>query len=397
MYKRKFIFDSILSIVAAAIPILILQLFTLPIVGSLLGQESYGLVVALISLFTLISFPFGNVLNNTRLVMQKEYENQPKGDFHLLLLISVVLSVLMVSLGTLYYQESASIYEISFMIIITILNLMREYLIVDFRLNLNYKAILFNNVILGVGYLFGTIIFYYTKIWEVIFVSGLVASLVYILINSSLLKDCFEITELFKRTTYKFSVLYFSGLMKTSISYADKLLLFPLLGSKVVSIYYTATILGKITSMVIIPINNVILSYLSKLKSIKKERFIFVITISSALGVFAYFVIVFISPYVLYKLYPEWASESLNLIYITTASAIVTTLNSVSQPFILKFKSVNWQILISGSHVIIYLILAFYLYQHFGLIGFCIGILVASCFKLAFMICLFLATDSSSN
>lgn len=391
MLKKRFMLDVMLNIIASAIPIVVLQLIVLPIFGRELGDAQYGLVVTLVSLYTLLSLPFGNVLNNIRLLLNNEYEqNKVTGDFNVLLAGSLIISSFILILGTIFYEGTFSIISVFLMIIISCINLLREYLIVSFRINLNYKGILINNLILGIGYIFGIIVFYITGYWQSIFILGSGLSLFYITRNSNLLKESFATTNLFKVTTYKSIVLFCSIFLKNTLSYADKLLLFPLLGATTVSIYYTATILGKIISMMITPINSVVLSYLIKSEKMRIKKFIFMIILTGVIGVIGYFVTISASQSLLYFLYPNWAAESMELIYITTASAILDVMNSVIHPFILRFNNINWQWLISGTNVFVYIISAFLFYDLYGLIGFCIGILVANVFKLILMILIFI-------
>lgn len=390
MLRKKFIFDSLLNIFATAVPLIILQFIALPFVAKVIGNEQYGTVVTLISLFTLFSLPFGNVLNNIRLLINNEYKhNKISGDFNILLVASILISSLLMIFGSAFYYEEFSLINILLMLTISSLSLLKEYLIVSFRIELNFKGIFVNNILLAVGYLIGTIIFYFLKYWQSIFIVGLAFSLIYIIRNSNLLKEPFRITPLFKKTSYKSIILFCSGFLKTALSYADKLLLFPLLGPQAVSVYYTATIFGKIMSIVFSPINSVILSYLSRMNKFKMTRFIYILVILSVIGILGYFIIIAVSYPLISFLYPDWAEESLELIYITTASAVISVISSVLHPFILKFNNINWQILISGANLTLYVIFAVIFYNLYGLFGFCVGILLANTSKLILMILIF--------
>lgn len=398
MSTKQFLLDSLLNIIATAIPIIILQLFTLPIIGDRLGGENYGLVVTLISLFTVLSFPFGNVLNNIRLLMDEEYNKKRiYGDFNILLISSIVLSTIMMIIGTIYYEGKFSFISISLIILISCLNLLREYLGVSFRLQLNYKKIVINNVILTIGYILGTFFFSLIGYWQIIFIFGYGLSVLYIIKNSILLKEPVVRTDLFNATSYKSIVLLGSSLLTNILNYADKLLIFPLLGPAAVTIYYTATIIGKIMSMAITPINGVILSYIARLEKFNHKTFGSIMLLTGVIGIIGYFFTIWISPFVLVFLYPDWANESLKYIYITTATAIIGVISSVIQPFILKFNHINWQLIINGSNVIVYMVCVFVLYQFYGLMGFCIGIFISSVYQLIFMTCIFIVSNRRNH
>lgn len=396
--KKKVIFDSILSIISSAIPIVVLQLFILPIIANRLGNEQYGLAVTLISLATLFSLPLGNVLNNIRLLLNEKYkEHHVEGDFNLILLSSIVFNMIVMVIGTVYYEPEFSITSIVLVVLFSSLNLIREYLIVTFRIVLNYKSILINNLFLGAGYLFGLLIFFVFEYWQLVYLFGALFSLIYITRYSDLLQESYKTTLFFKETLYETIILFISVFLKSMMTYADKLLLFPLVGASAVSIYYSANLMGKIISMAITPISSVMLSYLAKMKIMKTKSFNLILLFTSILGVIGYVIILFISQPILEILYPAWANESLKLIPVTTATVIVGVISSVIHPIILRFNHINWQLWINLLNLVIYVVCAFIFYNYFGLLGFCVGMLIANVIKLLIMIFAFFQNYSSKN
>lgn len=391
MKKRIIFSDFILNIIASAVPTIVMQIVILPIMGIRLGDKGYGSAVTLISMATLFSLPFGSVLNNIRLLMDNEYrKHNINGDFKILLTASMIINAIFMIIGTIYYEGRFSPVSIILVVLFSCLNILREYLIVSFRIKINYRAILLNNLMLSVGYLFGLLLFYFIGYWQIIYVSGSVFSLFYILKNSNIIYESFSKTKLFGKTLYNSLVLFFSVFMKTALTYADKLLLFPLLGSTAVSIYYTATLMGKILSLIITPISSVMLSYLAKMSKIKMKQFVIIVGLTTVFGLIGYFIIIFISEPILNLLYPSWANESLKLINVTTATAILGVISSVINPVILRFNHINWQIVINLVNLIFYTILVFGFYSLYGLMGFCFGMLIANIIKLLLMISVFI-------
>lgn len=392
MDKRKIVGDITLNLLASALPIAILQLLVLPVVALKLGDLQYGLIVTIVSLFTLTSIPLGNVLNNIRLLQNLEYEKQEyEGDFNFLLVLFLIFNTALTIVGILYYDRSASVLNIVLVLLISWLSLMREYLIVSFRIRLNYKAILINNIWMAAGYVIGLILFHLMGYWQLIYLAGVLSSFIYVTKNTTLIKENFMKTPLFKATSYKSIMLYIASFTGTALFYADKLLLYPLLGPIAVSIYYSATIIGKMVSMVITPISGVMLSYLARVESIKKDSFILLLLCTSAVGIVGYFVCVIISKPLLNLLYPAWAAESLKLIYVTIATSVIGAINSVIKPLVLRFNSINWQVVLSIVNLIVYLLCASIFYKYYGLIGFCIGILISSIFSMILLIAIFLS------
>lgn len=391
MKSNKFIVDVLLNIVSVALPLFVLQLISLPIVASRVGGETYGVVIAVISTMTIISFPMGNGLNNTRLLRDEQYQKEKvKGDFNFLLSSGAFLSALVMAAATWLINPQTSIISVFILIIVIVASIAKDYLVVGFRLNLNYRNIFFNNLWLAVGYLVGTWLFSLLGYWQLIYLVGLIFSLIYIVTHLTLHKEAFGITSQFQETWKIGSQLYIAGLLKALINYADKLILLPILGPLSVSVYYSATIIGKLISMVINPVNSVLLSYLVKMKSFSLKKFFVLLCILSLLSFSGYFITIWISPYFFNLVYPDWASDSIKIVRITTATAVISMMSALIQPFNLRFNNTKWQIYMSILYLVIYLGLSITLAYQNGLIGFSWGVLIAAVFNLSLQLAVFI-------
>ena len=72
--------------------------------------------------------------------------------------------------------------------------------------------------------------------------------------------------------------------MNSIVKYADRLILYPLLGGVAVSIYYSATIISKLISLAVTPLSTVILSYFSKMESLKRRTFYVMLSVGLTVG-----------------------------------------------------------------------------------------------------------------
>ncbi|SDD99633.1 hypothetical protein SAMN04488126_102265 [Bhargavaea beijingensis] len=396
--KKKFIIDVGLNIVSAAFPLFVLQLIALPLVASKFGSEQYGIVIALISALTLISFPMGNVLNNTRLLKNEKYkDNEINGDFNILLLVGGGLSFIAIVIVTHFIDPSPSFVTYLLLSVMAILTLLKDYLVVGFRLELKYKSILISNIYLGLGYFIGTVLFALTNIWQLIYLSGLVLNTIFLLKNLSLHKEPILKTKFMKDTFSTAAMLYVSSLMKNITIHADKLLLLPFLGPTSVAVYYSSTILGKTISMVVSPLNSVILSYLVKKNTIKITdilKIIIGITITGSVG---YFITIGVSPYFFSIFYSNWAEESLRIVFITTGAIVIQMMSSVIQPFNLRFNEPKWQVYINGLYLLIYLPTTISLVKGYGLLGFSWGVLAVAIFGLILQVSVLMINIKSAH
>ena len=382
-YKR-IVFDIMLNVTATAIPLIILQLIVLPLIATKISDEVYGLALTLISTITIISSSLGNALNNVRLIKNGLYEKKGlQGDFPVLLLGELVIGciVLVFSVG----QYKLEYVDLALLIILTFLWIAREYLIVTFRLELNFKAIVINNIIMVVGYIAGLMLYCLTLHWQYVYILGMLFSLIYIVKHSNIVEEKIKITPLFKTTLSELLFLIFAALINNLLNYADRIIIYPLIGGTAVSIYYASTLFGKIVSTAVSPLNSVALSYLAKKNTLEKELFTKTVGFSVIVAILGYVVCRIIALPMLNILYPDWASQSIKYVPITTWTAMITMIISVMSPFVLKFCSMKWQLVINMAVLIVYLSMSIILYEYWGLMGFCVGILISNVVKFLIM------------
>lgn len=393
-----FVKNVIFSLFSSILPIAVLQLFVFPRIATIVDSETNGLILSLVALLTLVSEPLGYALNNSRLLMNKEYEDKGlTGDFNILLLLSIPINVLAIILSTVFYTKEHDISVICLMVLSSTIILAHKYYMVYFRLQLDYLRIFISNFLLCLGYIIGLYLFAHSCSWLFIYIIGGALSLIYTFYKNPLLKEKIRFTNLIKKTIGKIGALLFVESSNSVIKYADRLLLYPLLGGTAVSIYYSATVISKLISLAISPISTVILSYFSRMDSFRKKHFVYMTIITGIAGLAGYFICVVIALPVLNYLYPEWAEESFKLVYVTTATAVVDAVNSVIRPAVLKFRSTKWQYWIGTTNATLYILLSLLCFKFGGLMGFCVGLLLNSCIQFVFRSVVFLRHEDKIN
>ena len=267
---------------------------------------------------------------------------------------------------------------------------LKAYIEVGFRIRLNYRSILINGLLQGTGFLLGMIIFNITGAWQFVFLFGFLFSMTYSAVRTGLLKEPCVRTEFYHKVSRESIQYTFATFSNSLMSYADKMVLYPLMGGHAVSVYYTATILGKIVSMLTGPITSVVLSYISKWNQKNRNIFSKVLLSGMVLAVLGYFITLSISRPVLALLFPQWVQEVMQLLPLTTATIVIQTLNAFLNPFVLKFYDIKWQIVINMSSAIVYFLGALALWYFYGITGFCIGTICGQIVKTLIIIILHL-------
>lgn len=389
--KIQLIFDMGLNICAVGFPIAMLQLVVYPYLSRRIDTDSYGLMITMYSAWMVVSNSLGNVLNNIRLLHANEYEEkQITGDFNIFLRRWEVINLVVILALTIYYIQGFNIIDIIFSLLIASCIFLKAYIEVGFRIRLNYRSILINGLLQGTGFLLGMIVFSITGAWQFVFLFGFLFSMTYSAVRTGLLKEPCVRTEFYHKVSRESIQYTFATFSNSLMSYADKMVLYPLMGGHSVSVYYTATILGKIVSMLTGPITSVVLSYISKWNQKNRNVFSKVLLSGMLLAVLGYFITLSISRPVLALLFPQWVQEVMQLLPLTTATIVIQTLNAFLNPFVLKFYDIKWQIVINMSSASVYFLGALALWYFYGITGFCIGTICGQLVKTLIIIMLHL-------
>lgn len=380
---EKIFSDMIINIVATSIPTVVLQLLILPSLSNYMDGNAYGLMVTILAILNVVPSTIGNILNNVRLLHEESYKkDSEQGDFQILLTIFQAINLLIMVMVSIYCLGTKDIIGILLLIAVGILWLGREYHIVAFRLKTDYIAILVNNLCLTTGYGIGYIFFMKNGYWQIIYLLGYILSYLHIVIASPIIKEPFTKTKRLRIVFNDFAFLLISSVLARTINYADKLLLYPILGGTMVSVYYAATVFSKVISLAITPINSVALSYLSKINKKTNSLFKWTYIVGIVVCGIGYIMIVILSRPVLSTLYPKYVDAAMQYIWVTSGTIVVSVLTSMITPFVLRFSDIKWQIWINGITTIVYIIISLSLLKLGGLMGFCVGALLANIIKL---------------
>ncbi len=369
--KKKFYLDFIFNIIASMLPIIFLQLITYPFMAKYLSVESYGIALILISAINIITQISGIGINNARIIKQEEYKKiAVNGDFRILSIILIILNIMICLISFYLIDSNISLINILLLIILVEFGFLKTYFTAEYSVNKDFKKILISNLYLLGGYILGSIIFLFTKNWVFIFLLGNGISLMYIFKTTKIWKEKGGVSPYFKETSLSIFTISFSSLLINLVTYADRLILFPLLGASQVAIYYTASIFGKILAMGLSPISSVLLSYFSKDFVMNNKKFWKMNSINFILCFLFFIVAYFISEPIIKILYPDLYLKVSGLIHIANLTAIVYAATILIQPTILRFCKLKWQIYIQIIHLIMYVVLSILFVPKYGILGF---------------------------
>lgn len=398
--NKKLVSDFVLNFISSVIPVVVLQLIIFPLILGNIGSDSYGVMVTIIALINLFSFSFGNVLNNIRLLNINK-KNSESNYIFFLFTISII-NIIIINLILLTVYNISGLFILFSIGLVSVFLVFRQYFLVYFRLKLDYKAIFFSNLFLAVGYFIGLFIFTLSSFWSYIYLFGLSISLIYIFFKIKKYKIInfkFEdIKKIYVKEIFdNFIILIFAAFLVSSITYFDRLLLYPLMGPLFVSIYYASSIFGKMIAQIINPLSNVVLSHIANLKTFKINAFFKYFLLILSIAILMILGINMFGPFLLNLLYSDLYNEAKLYIFRGSIYAILLVLYSSLNPFILKFYKFKWQIIINLITFLIYLLLTIPLTINYGLDGFYIGIIFSLSIRVFLMIILIFNINNDLN
>lgn len=385
---KEVVKNLIFSFFSYALPTAVLQFIVQPILANKLGGELNGQYLTLISLNFFIISITATVLNTVRMLQDAEYKKKNLvGDFNVLFIFYALLIVVALPVGFMLYTGAFNFVEMALYAVIGLLYLYHDYIFAEYRLSLKYNKILINNVILVIGYAIGTLVFLFlVPYWQIVFIIPYAMSAVYDYCNTTFIKEPLKRTPMFGETRKKVLLLTGSNILSSSVTYCDKLLLYPLLGGLCVSVYNTAALVGKMLIMLASPLQSVLLSYLVKMDDFKVKFNKKFVLLGSGLLVLAYGACVLVGYPLIHLLYPEWAGQSFQFVPVTVASSILMLINNLLNTVIIRFRKMSSQIVIQAIDLAVYLVCTLVLVYFFSLWGFCIGILLATFIKMLILI-----------
>lgn len=379
--KRAMIVQFMENVIAYALPVFFQQFIIYPLMAKKLGAEANGHFLAVIALNYFVINLTASVLVNVRLLKNKDYEQRHiKGDFNLLLLIFSIINTFIIVGGSIFYAGGVvSVQDIVLSLIVMLLFVYHDYILVQYRVELRFREILINNILLCVGYVIGLALLYFVlPCWQIVFIVPYFMTMVYDYMHTDYIKEPLRKTELFGETGKKYLVLLGSSLLASVVTYGDRLILYPLMDGTSVSVFSSAQLVGKMLQMISTPISSFLLAYLVKSKA---ETFkISGKYIAAAVGcaVVLYLGSLVVSSPLIHFLYADWADQSMRYVPLTAANGVLHMVSVLLNVFVLRYCSSKVQVVKSGLYLVTYMLFSFTFLSIWGLGGFCLGNILAS-------------------
>lgn len=385
-FRKGILKDSILNIIASLILTLVVQVLVYPYLALKFTIAEYGIILTLMGMVNAVGVSLGNSLNNTRILLQPEYDKRrTNGDYNLIFLCLLLVGAIITGCISIVLLKRLDITVIG-CIVITILILFRSYYSASFRIIINYKKILYSNIWGFIGYIVGLVIVKYTGFWVFVFVFGELFACIYIYYTSKIIHDKFQITILFKKSLVKFTFIMMAAVFSNLLMYMDRFFIYPFLGAEQVSVYTVASFIGKSAGILLNPIAGVLLTYYVKEELMTVRQFYKRTGLFTLVSCIIYILILLVGIPITKVLYPSLVNSALPFFYVGNLAAILFILGNTIQPTLLRYCHAKWQLIIQVTYFLLYLILGYFGMITYELFGFVYAILIANFLRILLML-----------
>lgn len=370
--------DLFLSVVAYALPAVALTFIIQPVMSRVVSDEVYGRFLTLLSVIRLLVGVFITSLANLRMLRQRDYEKAGViGDFNLQLLLSMGLASLVLC-GALLFYKSTSVWEYILCILTMLLIMAHDYFSVYYRVVIRYDRLVWDNLCILIGYFVGLAVYMVFPIWQIVMISGYVAGNLYVFLTSPYCKETLKTTGLLAETQKKHAQMGTSMLLRDSINYCDRLVIYPILGGGQVSVYNAASVVGKVIQLVSTPAQRVILSYIVRQDKLDKRNIKKLLLLSLPLLAVAYGGLYLVGRILLPIMYPQYAEAAAGILWIILLAILLNTCAALVNMILLRFDDMKVQIYVPVIRLVLYLGGALLLVERFGMMGFCWSFLASA-------------------
>jgi O-antigen/teichoic acid export membrane protein len=348
-----------------------------------MGEENYGVALSIMSVIAIIASTIGTSANYSRMITSSnksiEYTN---GDYNVILLSLSAVSGIAGIMYLRYLGVSSLISTLIFVFLIIITSF-RYYSDVEYRMKSDFLKYMIFYMAISAGYILGIFVYILTKEWMLALLLGEVIGVLFVFFGGTIYRTSpLKTSSAFPLVCKSMGFLLFSNLIENLTLNADRLLLMVFSGGTAVSIYYTASLLGKVVAMLSVPINSIVISYLAKYEADLSKKFWSIATVAvSALGAISFLGCAFISPFLLGILYPDllWAAKP----YIAPAilGQVFYFISGILLVILLRFRGEKKQFFFNIGYAIEFMTIVILGTYFGGLDGFVYSALIANAIR----------------
>ncbi len=360
----------------------VIQLVLYPQLNRYMGEERFGTVLTLISIVAIMGSTFGTGANYSRMVTNKKGTDS-NGDYNIFLLMIAGLCAIVSAIGLIWLSDFTPVLFAGYFVLM-VMTVLRYYADVEFRLKLNYKRFFIFYLLISVGYVMGVLIYPLTDSWVLAMILGEGLAVGFVAVTGGIFKrPFFAKSAYFGRNMKSIMIMSGTDLIGALVLNSDRILLQSFAGGVAVTVFYAATLIGKMVSLVSTPLNGVIIGHLNRYEGgLSHKTFGKICGASVILGAALDVVCVGVS-YVFVKImYPDIFEQVVPYLWLANAGQIFYFISNTLTVILLRFTDEKYQLYINAIYLAVFLALAIPMTYRWQLMGMAVALLIINLAKI---------------
>ncbi|MCQ2398953.1 MAG: hypothetical protein MJ072_00415 [Clostridia bacterium] len=362
----------------------VIQLFVYPYIsgdmiakmGEEVGKASWGTALSVISFVGITALPLGSAANYSRTVNESKI-SPSNGDYNLLMLVGSLVCCVAGGIF-LYFIGLFDFNNLFSLCLLMIFTVYRYYADVEYKLSGVFLHYFLFYLVASVGYALGVLVFKWTGNWILGITFGEFTAVAYAFFTTGLFKKDFKLSKSFRLVLKSMAWLLFSEIMENLSLHVDIVLQLTMTGYEV-SVFYNASLLGKVVAILTTPISSLIISYLVRFDVKFSGKFWTEFVLLGIVGGGIVFGACLLGSHIFIPWkYPEYYADTLPYLVPAIISQVFYFVSRVLIIILLKYEGEKKQFFFNLSYTVVFVASAFVGIYAGGLNGFVIATMTAN-------------------
>ena len=380
--KMRGLKDLVLSMLGLVAMNGVIQLLLYPSISKALGEDAFGDVLSMLAVVSVLATAIGTGVNYARMVAETKGRSA-NGEFNLFLFISMIyVAGISVGASVLILKEKGVLFNVLF-IVLSVLSVLRYYGDVEFRLKVNFFRFFVYYVLIAIGYVGGSFLVRFNVFggsysWVIAIILGEALAVGFVCVTGDIFRgrNVLKPSPFAKENVNTAMFLLATNLINALALQGDKILLQIFRQGSDVTVFYVATLVGKIVALLTTPLNGVIIGYLARYKGKFTKKFFATATLIAVVVMAVFTAGSVLASHIFVRLiYPDIYANASPYFIFANAGQIVYFTAGTMMVIVLRFVHEKYQLIINTGYAVLFVAALVPLTMYGGIWGITWGLL----------------------
>lgn len=376
---KRLISDSVYSLMGLVLMNAVAQIVVFPLYSRKFGNVGYGDLQYLMAYVNVLAVSVGSAANYARVVSPLSEREGNAGDYNVLLalvsLLGLPFTYLVWRFGGAPMDKTTYVCYFLLFVAMTF----RYYADVAYKITLRYRSYFVYYAVIAVGYGIGAVLVAKTGIWPLGLLVGEALGVLYAYLTERLLhRRGLKLSPAWRATLRAVLILFLSEGVANLILNVDRILLKLLVGASAVTVYYLATLVGKVMAVVAAPLSGVLIGYLTRYEGKLQRRAMRYLAWGSLASVAVLTALCTLGgALAVWILYPAELGMVKDFLWLGSLAQVLYVVSGVMMVVLIRFAKKSYQVAINAVFGVCFFGLGISATLAFGLWGFAVAMVLA--------------------